>query len=72
MSAPMDSPQSEAKVHRGLKGVYFDRSGLSSIDRRADALLRKGTRVTAQVPTIIAVQAAYPQRPESPSRRTTQ
>ncbi|MFQ5547096.1 MAG: citrate/2-methylcitrate synthase [Woeseia sp.] len=39
MSSHSDEP---AQVHRGLKGVYFERSGVSSIDGRAGELRYRG------------------------------
>ena len=36
------SDEEETKIHRGLKGVYFDRSAASSIDGRAGELHYRG------------------------------
>jgi citrate synthase len=42
MSEPADQEAPAQKIHRGLKGVYFERSGVSSIDGRAGELRYRG------------------------------
>ena len=38
----MSDQSQEVTIHRGLKGVYFERSGVSDIDGRAGQLRYRG------------------------------
>jgi citrate synthase len=67
----MTEPNESIEIHRGLKGVYFDRSRVCSIDGRAGELRYRGysihdlaERSTFEETCYLLLKGALPTRPE--------